>query len=151
MSVSLSMLSAFRKLGLDCAKWTEPVYADLTRYVSSHSFLFSGKVLHSLLLQVHFPKRFPYIGFSYIKAVSRVIYFELCYQSFLFWYALNCFFVYVIINYKSASCFWVYDYIYILKLICWTSLGLFKSFFSGRLVATKKGCWSYFSTGYVSY
>lgn len=28
-------LTAFKKLGLDCANWPEPVYADLLRYVIS--------------------------------------------------------------------------------------------------------------------
>jgi hypothetical protein len=27
---------AFQELGLDCANWTEPVYADLLRCYSSH-------------------------------------------------------------------------------------------------------------------
>lgn len=27
--------TAFKKLGLDCANWPEPVYADLLRYVIS--------------------------------------------------------------------------------------------------------------------
>lgn len=31
-----SLLAAFQELGLDCANWTEPVYADLLRCYSSH-------------------------------------------------------------------------------------------------------------------
>lgn len=34
-----SLLAAFQELGLDCANWTEPVYADLLRCYSSPSHL----------------------------------------------------------------------------------------------------------------
>lgn len=48
--------SAFQKLGLDCANWTEPVYADLLRYDLSESFLYNQQI--KLIFFSHYTEKF---------------------------------------------------------------------------------------------
>ena len=38
--LTLCFASGFRKLGLDCANWTEPIYKDLLKYAVAHYRLF---------------------------------------------------------------------------------------------------------------
>ena len=48
-------MSAFKKLGLDCANWTEPVYLDLLRYeIRVLSNFFENALLFFFLEVIYF-------------------------------------------------------------------------------------------------